>query len=117
MELDIRLNIFRDSGMLSEKNYNKVLQVIRYFDEVKNIRLVEENSSMFITHLCSSLERIDKNETVNDVDMEILEALKLEENYKEAINVVKDLKEFLGEIPKEEVNFLVMHICALLRQE
>jgi len=49
--------------------------------------------------------------------MEILEALKLEENYKEAINVVKDLKEFLGEIPKEEVNFLVMHICALLRQE
>lgn len=117
MELDIRLNIFRDSGMLSEKNYNKVLQVIRYFDEVKNIKLVEENSSMFITHLSSSLERIDKNETVNDVDMEILEALKLEENYKETINVVKDLKEFLGEIPKEEVNFLVMHICALLRQE
>lgn len=116
MELDIRLNIFKDSGMLSEKNYDKVLQVIKYFNEVKNIKLVEENSSMFITHLCSSLERIDKNEIVNDVDIEILEALKLEENYNESTYVVKDLKEFLGEIPKEEVNFLVMHICSLLRQ-
>ena len=115
MELHIRLNIFKESGMLSEKNHNKVLQVIKYFDEVKNIKLVEENSSMLITHLCSSLERIDKNEMVNDVDIKILEALKLEENYKEAVNVVKDLKEFLGEIPEEEVNFLVMHICALLR--
>lgn len=116
MELDIRLNIFKDSGMLSEKNYNKVLNVIKYFDEVKNIKLVEENSAMFITHLCEALGRIDKNEIVNNIDMEILDSLKLEENYNEAMYLVKDLKDFLGEIPREEVNFLVMHICTLLRQ-
>ena len=51
MELTIRLNILRDSALLSEENYNKILEVIKYFDEVKNIKLMEENASMFITHL------------------------------------------------------------------
>lgn len=116
MELNIRLNILKDSGMLSEENYNKVLNVIEYFDKVKNIKLVEENASMFITHLCSALERIDKNEIVNDLDEEILESLKLEEKYNESMNLVKDLKEVIGEVPREEVNFIVMHVCTLLAQ-
>lgn len=116
MDLTIRLEILKNSGMLSESNYNKVIKVIEYFKNVKNIKLVEDNASMFITHLCSALERIDKNETVNDIDADILEALKLEEKYNESMLLVKDLKEFLGEIPKEEVNFIVMHVCTLLAQ-
>ncbi len=116
MELTVRLNILKDSGMLSEENYNKVLKVIEYFDKAKNIKLVEENASMFITHLCSALGRMDKNEIVNDIDEEILEALKLEETYKESIYLVKDLRDVIGEIPKQEMNFLVMHVCTLLAQ-
>ncbi|VYT80406.1 PRD domain-containing protein [Clostridium tertium] len=116
MELTTRLNILRDASLLSEKNYNKILEVIKYFEEVKNIKLNEENASMFITHLCSALERIDKNETVNDLDEVVLESLKLEESYNSAAFIVKDLKEFLGEIPDEEVNYIIMHICTLLSQ-
>lgn len=100
--------------MLSEGNYNKVIKVIGYFNEVRNIKLIEENASMFITHLCSVLEKIDKNEIVNNIDDEILESLKLEEKYNESMYLVKDLKDVIGEIPKEEMNFLVMHVCTLL---
>lgn len=116
MELTIRLNILRDSALLSEENYNKILEVIKYFDEVKNIKLMEENASMFITHLSSALERIDKNETVNDLDQVVLESLKLEDSYNDAAGIVKDLKCVLGEIPDEEVNYIIMHICTLLSQ-
>lgn len=116
MELTIRLNILRDSGLLSEENYNKILEVIKYFDEVKNIKLMEENASMFITHLSSALERIDKNETVNDLDEVVLESLKLEDSYNNAAIIVKDLKGVLGEIPDEEVNYIIMHICTLLSE-
>ncbi|MBS5937992.1 PRD domain-containing protein [Clostridium sartagoforme] len=116
MELAIRLNILRDSALLSEENYNKILEVIKYFDEVKNIKLMEENASMFITHLSSALERIDKNETVNDLDQVVLESLKLEDSYNDAVSIVKDLKGVLGEIPDEEVNYIIMHICTLLSQ-
>lgn len=116
MELTIRLNILRDSTLLSEENYNKILEVIKYFNEVKNIQLIEENASMFITHLSSALERIDKNETVNDLDEVVLESLKLEDSYNDAALIVKDLKSILGEIPDEEVNYIIMHICTLLSQ-
>ena len=98
MDLTIRLEILKNSGMLSERNYNKIVRVIEYFDKVKNIKLVEENASMFITHLCSALERIDKNEIVNDLDEDILEALRLEEKYNESMHLVKDLKDVIGEI-------------------
>ena len=104
MELTIRLNILRDSALLSEENYNKILEVIKYFDEVKNIKLMEENAS------------IDKNETVNDLDQVVLESLKLEDSYNDAAGIVKDLKGVLGEIPDEEVNYIIMHICTLLSQ-
>ena len=60
--------------------------------------------------------RIDKNEIVNDLDEDILEALRLEEKYNESMHLVKDLKGFLGEVPREEVNFIVMHVCTLLAQ-
>lgn len=116
MELITRLNILKDSGMLSEGNYNKVLKVIDYFDKVRNIKLVEENASMFIIHLCSALGRIDNNEILNELDEEILESLKLEDTYNESMHLVKDLKDVIGEIPKEEMNFLVMHVCTLLAQ-
>lgn len=116
MELDIRLNILKDSGMLSEQNYNKVIKVIEYFDKVRNIKLVEENASMFITHLCSALGRMEKNEIVDDIDEAILEGLKLEEAYNESVELVKDLKDVIGEIPSEEMSFLVMHVCTLLAQ-
>lgn len=116
MDLTIRLNIFKESGMLSEENYHKVVNAINYFDELVNIKLDEENAAMFITHLCAALGRIDKNEIVSEIDVEILESLKLEENYKKSIHIVKDLKEIFGEIPKEEVDYLVMHICTLLEK-
>lgn len=116
MELTVRLNIFKDSGMLSEENYHKVINVINYFDEVIKIKLDEENAAMFITHLCVALGRIDKNEIQSEIDIEILESLKLEENYNKSMEIVKDLKVILGELPIGEVNYLVMHICTLLEK-
>ena len=33
MELTLRLDILRDAGQLSKENYNKIIQVINYFEE------------------------------------------------------------------------------------
>ncbi|MDZ4907091.1 transcriptional antiterminator, partial [Clostridium perfringens] len=37
MELTLRLNILRDSGQLSQQNYDKVLKVIDHFKEKMDI--------------------------------------------------------------------------------
>lgn len=114
MELTLRLDILRDSGQLSKENYNKVIKVINYFEEKRDIKLLEENASMFITHLCAALGRIEENNLVNKLDDVVAESLKENENYDEAFKVAKDLENILGEIPGSELDFIVMHVCTLV---
>lgn len=114
MELTLRLDILRDSGQLSKENYDKVIKIIKYFDERRGIKLLEENASMFITHLCSALTRIEEDKLVNKMDEIVAESLKEDENYDKAVLVVKDLEEILGKIPDSEFDFIIMHVCTLL---
>jgi transcriptional regulatory protein LevR len=114
MELTLRLNILRDSGQLSQQNYDKVLKVIDYFKEKMGITLLEENASMFITHLCSALTRIEEDKLVNKLDEVVAESLKEDKNYDKAYLVTKYLEEILGKIPDSEFDFIIMHVCTLL---
>lgn len=114
MELTLRLNILRDAGQLSQENYDKVLKVINYFKEKRDIILLEENASMFITHLCSALTRIEEDKLVNKLDEVVAESLKEDKNYDKAYLVTKDLEEILGKIPDSEFDFIIMHVCTLL---
>ena len=116
MDFTLRLGILRDAGQLSQENYDKIMEMIKYFDEEKGVKLLEENASMFITHLAAALKRIDENNIVTEMDKEIRLALELEPKYKEAVEVTKNLEKILGNIPKAEFEFLVMHVCTLIQK-
>mgnify|MGYP003031240019 CR=1 FL=1 len=58
MNFEPRLSILRQAGMLSDEDYQKVQDVIRYFQEKYDLTLTEENASSMITHLCAALGRI-----------------------------------------------------------
>ena len=51
MDFEPRLTILHQAGMLSEEDYRKVQDVIRFFQEKYGLRLTEENASAMITHL------------------------------------------------------------------
>ena len=55
MDFEPRLSILRQAGMLSDEDYQKVQDVIRYFQEKYDLTLTEENASSMITHLCAAL--------------------------------------------------------------
>ncbi|WP_300384209.1 PRD domain-containing protein [Clostridium sp.] len=114
MELTLRLGILRDADQLSEENYDKIMEIIEYFEREKGVKLLEENAAMFITHLCAALKRIDEDNLVNEMDEEIRLVLQCEDKYKDAIKIIEDLEKILGSIPKSEIDFLVMHVCSLV---
>ena len=116
MELTLRLDILRDAGQLSKENYNKIIQVINYFEEKRGLKLLEDNASMFITHLSSALTRIEQNKLVENIDEFIFEQVKSDINYKRAVEVTNYLEEILGELPRQERDFIEMHICTLLNK-
>lgn len=116
MDLTIRLNILRDAGQITEKTYNQILKVIALFKEKLGIELKEENGAMFITHLSSALTRIEENKLVENIDEFIFEQVKSDINYKRAVEVTNYLEEILGELPRQERDFIEMHICTLLNK-
>ena len=114
MELTLRLGILKDSGQLSEENYDKIIEVIKYFDKEKGIKLSEENAATFITHLYSALKRIDENNIVGEMEKQVKMTLELGYKYDKSVKFTKDLEKILGTIPKSEFDFLVMHVCTLI---
>ena len=116
MDLTIRLNILRDAGQITEKTYNQILKVIAFFKEQLGIELKEENGAMFITHLSSALTIIEQNKLVENIDEFIFEQVKSDINYKRAVEVTNYLEEILGELPRQERDFIEMHICTLLNK-
>lgn len=114
MDFTLRLGILKDAGQLSQENYDKIMNVVNYFDTEKGVKLTEDNAAMFITHLASALKRIDENNTVEEMDKQVKTALELEYKYDEGVKVTKELEKILGDIPKSEFDFLVMHVCSLV---
>ena len=113
-DLSRRLDILMEGGVLGEENFKRVSQIIRYFKERYGIELTEENSSAFITHLCSALERIVKGEPVEELDKEIYEDVVIHPMFGQADIISNELREMYPIIPESELMYLNMHLNLLL---
>ena len=112
-KLLLRLNIFKNTGMLSQENYEKVIKVIKYF-EVKGININEDNGSMLITHIVMYINRLNKGEIIEKLDEESLEELK---TYNNAEKIYLDFENILGKINENEKGYILAHLINLLKGE
>ena len=115
-KLLLRLNIFKNTGMLSQENYEKVIKVIKYF-EVKGININEDNGSMLITHIVMYINRLNKGEIIEKLDEESLEELKTFNEYNNAEKIYLDFENILGKIKENEKGYILAHLINLLKGE
>ena len=117
MDFEPRLTILHQAGMLSEEDYRKVQDVIRFFQEKYGLTLTEENASAMITHLCAALGRIHRGEPVEPLDEEVYEETSQEPTFPKALEATQALvREILPDLPEDEQKFLTMHIGVVLAQ-
>ena len=102
---------------LSEEDYRKVQDVIRFFQEKYGLTLTEENASAMVTHLCAALGRIHRGEPVEPLDEEVYEETSQEPTFPKALEATQALvREILPDLPEDEQKFLTMHIGVVLAQ-
>lgn len=114
MELKERIDLLRDAGVLSQKNYESVEKVIAYFKEQHDIELTEANAASFVTHLCMALERKDQNQKIAPMDESLLTDIKKEDCFPQAYGYCKEVCSLLPQIDEEESNYLCLHIASFL---
>jgi transcriptional antiterminator len=112
--LEYRLSILRQNNMLSDENYGRVQNIVSFFYKEHGIKLTEDNSSAFITHLCAAFERIDKNEAIEELDDEVYEMTKSEPTFDKALQISLELKKLYPMLPDAELKFITMHMGVIL---
>ena len=89
MELDMRLDLLKQSKQIDEDIYDKLKDVIVMMLSKYGIVLNEENGAMLITHLSVAPMRIKNNQLVDEVDEEIFKEIKCSEFYNTLNEVIK----------------------------
>lgn len=116
MELDIRLQILKDAGQITEETFEALKNVIKMFRNKWAIALTEENGAMLITHLSVAIERIKKGEIIEGIDSEVYREIENHEEFSKAKKMLKDIIEASNtQISGSEETFIMMHLCTLLQ--
>ena len=114
MDLEPRLKILKENNVLSEENYERTLNIIRHFNDEYDIKLIEENASAFITHLCIALERASRSEPVQAIDPETYEEVTLHPAYEQVCKISDSIREMHPFIPESEIGYLNLHLTAMI---
>ena len=117
--LDFRLGILKEAGVINERIYDKLSLLIKYLDEKWKISLTESNGGMFITHLSMALKRIEENENVSSIDEGVFQEVLKSEKLEEIQEIYNDIEKnvFIEKLPEEEKKYILVNLLLIKENE
>lgn len=114
-KLKFRLDILKNSEVIDEEIYNKVISLIEHLDKKWEITLTEENGAMFITHLSMALKRIKENENVSNIDETVFEEVLVSDKLNKIKKIYEDIEKniFVEKLPEEEKKYILVNLLLL----
>lgn len=115
MDIMERINIMKQCSLVDNEGYQDLLSVVRVFHDDFQFNLTEENGGVMITHLGAAIHRMKSGEKVTPLDSEVLKQAEEEPVYETSIKILNQIrKEMISELPKDEQDFMIVHICNTL---
>ena len=113
--LDFRLGILKEAGVINERIHDKLSLLIKYLDEKWKISLTESNGGMFITHLSMALKRIEENEKVSNIDERVFQEVLKSEKLEEIKEIYNDIEKnvFIEKLPEEEKKYILVNLLLI----
>ena len=113
--LDFRLGLLKEAGVINERIYDKLSLLIKYLDEKWKISLTESNGGMFITHLSMALKRIEENEKVSNIDERVFQEVLKSEKLEEIKEIYNDIEKnvFIEKLPEEEKKYILVNLLLI----
>ena len=117
--LDFRLGLLKEAGVINERIYDKLSLLIKYLDEKWKISLTESNGGMFITHLSMALKRIEENEKVSNIDEGVFQEVLKSEKLEEIKEIYNDIEKnvFIEKLPEEEKKYILVNLLLIKENE
>ena len=117
--LDFRLGLLKEAGVINERIYDKLTLLIKYLDEKWKISLTESNGGMLITHLSMALKRIEENEKVSNIDEGVFQEVLKSEKMEEIKEIYNDIEKnvFIEKLPEEEKKYILVNLLLIKENE
>ena len=117
--LDFRLGLLKEAGVINERIYDKLTLLIKYLDEKWKISLTESNGGMLITHLSMALKRIEENEKVSNIDEGVFQEVLKSEKLEEIKEIYNDIEKnvFIEKLPEEEKKYILVNLLLIKENE
>ncbi len=111
VDVNERLNILRQSGIISERTLVEVVTIDRECFDGGLIQATDENSTMFLVHLAMTIERVHQGEPIDEVDEGIREEVMRRPETEKNRALVRRMEEIIGEkMTEEECIYLLIHL-------
>lgn len=110
-ELKTRIEILVQGNVISKKVGDFAYEVVDYLNEF----YPQKNHEMLLTHLAMAVQRIIEDENLVELDEVMWDEVKADIHFTEAEKILHKIQErsFI-EFPKNEQQYLMMHICSML---
>ena len=117
--LDFRLGLLKEAGVINERIYDKLSLLIKYLDEKWKISLTESNGGMLITHLSMALKRIEENENVSSIDEGVFQEVLKSEKLEKIQEIYNDIEKnvFIEKLPEEEKKYILVNLLLIKENE
>ena len=113
--LDFRLGLLKEAGVINERIYDKLSLLIKYLDEKWKISLTESNGGMLITHLSMALKRIEENKNVSRIDEGVFQEVLKSEKLEEIQEIYNDIEKnvFIEKLHEEEKKYILVNLLLI----
>ncbi|WP_352404390.1 PRD domain-containing protein [Sporanaerobacter acetigenes] len=116
--LYMRLDLLEGAGEIDSSIKESVVNFVKTIEDKYFIKVTEENGSMLVTHLAMALSRIKKGKKIESINEELFEEVRKTKTYNELPEYYKKIEDELNIIiPKEEKNYIALHVCTLIDKE
>ena len=115
MDFSERLQLYKEGGMISEKDVDDVNAIIKMFKDEYGVELQEENADTFIAHICAAYSRNVSKEEVEALPDVVKNELMELDTYPQSLEILNRLVEVTqNPLNQVERDYALLHINNLI---
>ena len=115
MDFTERLELYKEGGMINEKDVEDVNAIIKMFKDEYGVELQEENADTFIAHICAAYSRNISKEEVDALPDVVKNELMELDTYPQSLEILNRLVEVTqNPLNQVERDYALLHINNLI---
>lgn len=117
-ELLERMDMLLEINMVTDDEYTDLKKIVNILNEHTNVLITDETAGVFITHIAAAMKRQRDEEQLNQLDQSVIDEIRGCEEFVYAEDLTsKMLSAIQTSLPENEINFMYLHLCNILKSD